>query len=545
MRLRIVLWVLCGIQSTGLFAQSCGCDHTINKPGIYRPATQGSGQFFLNVQPGQTICVQAGNYQYLRFKDMNGSASAPITVKNCGGQVKIGHNSYYAAMGFENCHYFHVTGTGSDAHDYGFRIDSSGTSSALTVSFLSSDFEIDHVEIAKAGFAGMMVKTDPACDNPATWRANFAMHNINIHHNRVIMSRGEGFYVGHSYWSGWPRTCNGQQTTLYPHEIHGLQIHHNIIEDAFADCLQYACAPDADVHHNVMNRCGIDPFDSYQTNGIQVGGGVGGDCHHNIIRRTSGMGIIVLGHLGNNRFYNNLISNTKGDGIFVNDFEGSLPNTHFYIANNTIFNAGRDAIRLYNQNNANFIVNNALVRTKSGNYIVFQQGATATQSNNFLTQNISSARFEDLVECRPRHNSPLVNTGTDASAFGVTDCLDDLARPSGGAYDIGAHEHQADGSRNESGDRQALYLATSGTEAPAQAWQSGNVLVLQTFEGAGAGQCTLYDLNGRPLHRFDMPDSADASLVTTQLPELVTGVYMLHIQTATGQESLKLTLSKE
>lgn len=544
MTLRIVLLVLCSIQFSGLFAQSCGCDHTITKSGIYRPATQGSGQFFLNVQPGQTICVQAGSYQYLRFKDINGSAGAPITIKNCGGQVKVGHNSYYAAIGFENCHYFHLTGTGSGTHEYGFRIDSSGTSSALTVSFLSSDLEIDHVEIAKAGFAGMMIKTDPACDNPATWRANFAMYNVNVHHNRVIMSRGEGFYIGHSYWNGWPRTCNGQQVVLYPHEIHGLQIHHNIIEDAFADCLQYACAPDADVHHNVMNRCGIDPFDSYQTNGIQVGGGVGGDCHHNIIRKTSGMGIIVLGHLGNNRFYNNLISNTKGDGIFVNDFDGSLPNTYFYIANNTIFNAGRDAIRLYNQNNTNIIANNALVKTKSGNFIVFQQGATATQSNNFLTQNTSAARFDDLIECRPRLNSPLVNAGMDASALGVVDCLDDLPRPSGIAYDIGAHEYQFGGARNEGNDRQASHFVTSSTAAPAQAWQSGDVLIIQTSENEGVGRATLYDLNGRTLHWFALPDNSEGSVSST-LPQLTPGIYILEIETSERHEAIKLPIGME
>ena len=288
----------------------CGCDHTVSQSGIYIQSTT-PGTFNFNVLPGQTVCIQSGNYTLLRFRNFVGTASNPIIFKNCGGLVTIGHSSYYAALNFQNCRYFKITGSGDPSVNYGFRVDSSGTATAMSVDGLSSDCEVDHIEIAKAGFAGIMAKTDPGCD-PATWRENFTMYNVNIHDNYVHDVAGEGFYAGNSFFgSGMTFDCSGTTTTAFPHNIINLKIHHNIVRRSGAECLQYACAPNAQVYNNDLDRCGISPFASFQNNGLQCGGGAGGDCYNNQIRNVGGSGLAIIGHLGNNRFYNNLIVKSK------------------------------------------------------------------------------------------------------------------------------------------------------------------------------------------------------------------------------------------
>lgn len=439
--------ILLTILLSTIYAQSqstCGCDHVITQSGIYTQSTT-TGTFNRNILPGQTVCIMAGNYNLLRFKNFVGSATQPILFKNCGGLVTIGHGAYYAALDFQNCRYFRVTGAGDPSIKYGFRVDSCGTASAMSVGALSSDSEVDHIEIAKAGFAGIMVKTDPDC-NTATWRENFTMYNVNIHDNYVHDVGGEGFYVGNSFFgSGMTFPCAGISTTAFPHNIYNLKIHHNIVRRSGAECLQYACAPDAQVYNNDLETCGISPFASFQNNGLQCGGGAGGNCYNNRIVNIPASGLAVIGLLGNNRFYNNLLVNCGGDGVFCDDRAGSLPNTYCDFINNTIINSGRDAMRLYNEINTITLANNVIVGTGSsvstGTCIVFQQGATATQLNNYCSKTRPVAGlFTDTTTYRLAVGSPLINTGADVSSYGVNFDMDGSSRPKGGRFDMGAYE---------------------------------------------------------------------------------------------------------
>ena len=445
--MRIFIFLLASLLlHITLDGQDCGCDHVISQSGIYTQSTS-PGTFNRNILPGQTVCIMSGNYTLLRFRNFTGSASQPIIFKNCGGLVTIGHGTYYAALDFQGCRYFHVTGAGDPAETYGIRIDSCGTASAMSVGVLSSDCEIDHIEVAKAGFAGMMVKTDPGCD-AATWRENFTMYNVNIHDNYVHDVGGEGFYVGNSFFgSGMTRTCDGVSMQVYPHDIVGLSIHHNIVRNSGAECLQYACAPDAEVYNNDLENCGIDPFASYQNNGLQCGGGAGGNCYNNRVKDMGGAALIVIGHLGNNRFYNNLLMNSGGDGIFCDERTGSIGGTYCDFINNTVVNSGRDAIRLYNQDNTIVLANNAFVGTglvtATGTCVVLQQGAVATQLNNYCsTAAPSTSVFDDLNTLVPLPGGPLTDAGADVSAYGVTFDMAGNSRPYGAGYDIGAIESQ-------------------------------------------------------------------------------------------------------
>ena len=223
--------------------------------------------------------------------------------------------------------------------------------------------------------------------------------------------------------------CSGQVITVYPHEIFGLEIHHNIIENTGADGLQYGCAPDAEVYSNIVANTGVSPFATSQNSGIQCSGGAGGYCYNNVVRDAGGTGIIVLGHLGGNHFFNNLIVNSGGYGFFVNDFPGTMPGSEFVFINNTIVNAGTDGMRFYNETNVNTVKNNAIVGTGTGRYIYYLQGATANTAANFTAANLEDAQFEDLENFRPQAASPLVDSGSDVAMFGLDFDLDELPRP--------------------------------------------------------------------------------------------------------------------
>ena len=405
----------------------------------------------MNVPPGKTVCIQAGRYDHLRFIGFVGTSAQPIRFINCGGQVSVGIDAYYSGIQFEASRYFVLSGSGDSNYQYGFKLDKSNAdASGLSIGVLSSDCEVERVEVAKAGFAGFFIKTDPTCD-PTTWREKFTMYNVKLHDNYIHDTGGEGMYIGNSFYSGVNVTCNGAVKVVYPHLIQGLEVYNNRIEHTGAEGLQYGCAPDAQVHHNHIDYAGISPFAKNQNNGLQISGGSGGDCYSNIIRHVAGTGLAILGQLGNNRIYNNVIYDVGQDGIFCDDRPGSVPNTTMAFLNNTISKAGRDGIRLYNEINVNTIANNVITQPNAipalgGRPFVFQQGARADMVANFVALNTASAGFVDVsadsADFRLTPCSPLIRAGVNVSSWGVLSDLDGKLRD--GAYDIGAYSFNPD-----------------------------------------------------------------------------------------------------
>jgi len=428
-------------QSSG---SGCNCDFVIRQAGQYRNSS-------LGVKPGQTICVQAGHYEGLRFIGFVGTAEKPIRIINCGGQVTIGVEAYYTGVQLWDCQHLVFSGGGASQIQYGFKMTRSfNGASMLNITGRSSDIEVERIEIARAGFAGIMIKTDPGCDT-TFWRSNFAMHNIKIHDNYIHHTNAEGMYLGSNYYTGANITCSGIRRVALPHLIYGLDVYNNITDSTGSEGIQFACAPDAKIHHNVIRNAGTKPFDASQTNGIQVGSGGGGDVYSNFITNSRGAALIVLGHLGGNRFFNNVMLNSGGDAVFIDERPGSVPNTTVVFANNTIHNAKRDGIRLYNETNTNVIVNNSITRFNAsgdpnwwsaGVAIKPWLGAKATLLNNFTSLQATAAGYVNPggLDFRPASGSPLINTGADALAWGVAEDLNRIARPEGGRYDIGAYE---------------------------------------------------------------------------------------------------------
>jgi len=426
-------------------ADDCGCDHLITQGGIYRNST-------LGVRPGQTVCIQAGHYESFRFMDFVGLPDQPIRFINYGGQVTIGVNAYYSGIQILDSRHFILSGSGVPGLRYGIKItDANHTASVVNVSGRSSNFEIERIEVAKAGFAGIMVKADPGCDS-TMWRPSFAMYDVKIHDNYVHDTGAEGLYIGSTSYNGVTVNCNGVRRIAYPHLIYGLEIYNNLIERTSAEGLQYACAPDAKVHDNFLRDTGLSPFESGQSNGLQVGSGGGGEVYNNTILNARGAGLIVLGHLGENRFYNNVIANSGGDGIFCDDRPGTVAGTTVYFLHNTIHNSGRDGIRLYNDPNLTVLANNAISGFK-GRGIVAELGARAVQHVNLVASDAEGLYTNPAANVyRPVPGSRLINLGTDANQWGIYSDRGSGPRPIGGKYDIGAYEYPL--AVNESPERQ-------------------------------------------------------------------------------------------
>lgn len=423
----------------------------------------------LRLSPGDTLCLD-GRKPYdvpLRFKNINGSAEKPIVIINCDGPATIVVNPKLTyVVRFERSSHFRLTGTGS-ADPYGIRI-SGAAKLGVTFDNLTSDFEADHLEISDIGFAGIMAKTDPSCDS-ATVRGGFTLRNVDIHHNFIHDTGGEGLYIGNSFFSTGAKTACGLKL---PHELENIEIHHNILRKTGWEAIQLGGAVlGARIYNNIVEDYGV-ANNPAQNNGIQIGEGTGGLCYNNYVHSGTGNGIIVLG-LGDNIIFNNIIVNAGGYGIFCDD--RYITGAGFSFINNTIINSHSDGIRLYSdQVKINTVINNLIVRP--GSYDGYETDKTSRvgadaylyllnehvnvkKSANYFTReavgdpqkcgtiaieapDLRDILLSGLVPMRSGKKAAYIDGGQDVSSLGVNFDFFMRPRPSGKGYDIGAIEFE-------------------------------------------------------------------------------------------------------
>jgi len=390
----------------------------------------------LNLPAGSYVAIEAGQRGTLHLKNFEGAPGKPITFINAkGGQTVIKGSGWWALKTSE-CKNIRITGTGSSSSKYGILID--GGHNSFSLQDLSTDFEVDHVEVKNSGFAGIMAKTDPNCDSK-TWRDNFTMRNISLHHNYIHDVGGEGFYIGNSFYAdGRSESCG----KVYPHEIHGLKLYENITKNTGCEGIQVGCATKGcEIYNNSIDNYGTDPFANYQNNGLQLGAGTGGKCFNNKIVKGPGNGIIVNG-IGGNLIYNNLIVDAGSLGIFCD--ERSHPIGGYSFINNTIVNSGSDGMRLYSDVvPMNDVINNIIINPKSGKYINTSGGVKLNEKNNYTSMDVASAKFVNpsAGNYALSASSPAVNKGANTGSFGIYKDIIGKTRPSGATYDIGAYEY--------------------------------------------------------------------------------------------------------
>jgi len=155
---------------------------------------------------------------------------------------------------------------------------------------------------------------------------------------------------------------------------------------------------------------------------------------NSIVYNSSFCGIIFSSGT-NNIASNNILRNNTWSGLCIN--YNSVSNTKAY--NNTIYGNGNPGIEL--QGSVNAVIKNNIIYQNGGVIAEYSTSGTI-QSNNLTTDpkfvNAAGGNF------RVQSASPSINAGT-ALAEVATD-FDGVARPQGGAYDIGAFEYLSGGS---------------------------------------------------------------------------------------------------
>ncbi|MDT0620915.1 T9SS type A sorting domain-containing protein [Croceitalea vernalis] len=459
--------------------QNCNCDITLN--GLSSTSLNIIWASQTSYSPGNTICIPSGTYRGIRFYDFEGTEAAPLTIINCGGKVII-DESHYSGIDFQRSKFIHLTGTGDSIYQYGFDVvDTGGGSVGVNLQNLSTDIEVDHIEVSHAGFAGIMAKTDPQCSRPETWRRNgFIMKNLNIHDNYVHNTGGEGLYIGFTggYKLNSNRSCSGDP--IYGHWLENVDVYNNIFEDIDWDAIQLNLVrANGIIRNNTVKDYGTDGRWG-QSFALSLGGGIY-SVHNNYLENNNlgkGWGMQLISGQSGTKIFNNVFVGPKKHGIFLHqrhDFDDLMKG--YYIVNNTIIEPEHAGIHYnskiihpinpqdkYRKQDEvpNFFVNNLIVNPgydfEGGNtwkqnqesYVDFNDKSTRDSMainiyTNLLTRDMDTLGLVDVTNNNfspATLNSNLVNSGTDISSWGITFDISTQPRPSGHSHDIGAFEFQ-------------------------------------------------------------------------------------------------------
>ena len=464
------------------YGQNCNCDLLLEDLSASSFNTIDGND--LSYQPGDTICISSGTYAGILFTNLKGESDDYITIINCGGKVVISETSK-SGITFRNSKYIHLTGTGVSEYEFGIHIqDAQGPgATGINLSNFSSDFEIDFIEIENTDFAGILGKTDPSCDWPATWRRNgYILKNVSIHDNYIHDTGGEGIYLG--YTGGFlvesNKTCDGE--FVFGHWLEDIKIYDNTLMRTGWDAIQVNLARKrAEIYGNNILSYGLANR-TFQKFAMSIAGGEYFIFNNYIINPEggNGQGIQLLSALSGSKLFNNLIINPNFHGIFIhNRHEFDNQNIGYLLANNTIVRPRSSGI-FYNtlitrSENADllgsdqrsvptYFINNLIIdpgnryensdswKNVSENYIDFNTRRTRNESVERIITNLFTREADDLClasieedDYRPAFDSsPLVDAGTELESFQVSFDINKNNRFFGKTIDIGAYEYQGE-----------------------------------------------------------------------------------------------------
>jgi len=417
------------------------------------------------VLPGDTLYLEAGTRRSLKITNVKGDSLHYVIITNAGGDAIVENSDFHYGLWISGSSFFRITGSVDNEQKYGIRILKTGQgANGLSLDTKCTNYEVDHIEIANTGFSGITAFTHPTCDLMSN-RGNFVQRNTIIRDNYIHDTYGEGMYIGHSFYNGYTVECDGKSKVLYPHEIIGLKVYNNTLINNGYDGLQICCAAeDCEVYNNKILNSGRMK-EATQHSGIQIGAGTKLRCYNNLIINGTGTGIMMLG-FANSYIYNNVIVNAglnffpedvdlRIHGIFVDD-RCTLPNTSFYILNNTIISPKSDGIRFISTiSKSNIIANNLIVNPGSVyvyeptnyKYIYTKQGVDIQNTNNFYAGFIQDELFSDSImsvyNCMK--NFTLAKKGVDVLKYGIkTDFFNSMRNeiPSIGAFEYESNNYK-------------------------------------------------------------------------------------------------------
>jgi len=257
----LFLFILLVIASSTTSASQINCTVEIASDIIFIDGST------TTINPGDVVCLLAGNKDYLLLKDIQGTESQPITIINKGGAVIINTDHSYGIK-FDNCKHVIFSGSGEDGLQYGVQVQRVGQGAGMSIDNRSTNVEIESVEIAYTLFGGIYAKTEPYqgdCNNLVT-RENFTMYNLSIHDCYLHDIADEGMYIGSSKYTG-QTIAQCDNIVVLPHIIEGVSIYNNIVENTGWDGIQVSSAP---VNCNVFDN--LIRYDSYEEEPYQMSG---------------------------------------------------------------------------------------------------------------------------------------------------------------------------------------------------------------------------------------------------------------------------------
>jgi hypothetical protein len=244
------------------------------------------------------LYIPAGEYDLIYLGNLpQRDRARPLVITNRGGQVVVRTTRYGISMvggsgwiltghhdaeartgdpafpGHAGCDYpgsrgrygIHVIGDEGPGQTLVAARSPAGSEPGAGSNF-ATDFEISFLEIERAGFAGLMVKSD---DQPAATMRSVSLHDLYVHD-----TVSEGVYVGNT--SSTPQ-----------HTLEDLVFRNNRVLRAGTECAQFGHLVRGEIDHNVFGLCAIDwrdSFSAYQDNGLQLGVRRGTTrVHHDVV----------------------------------------------------------------------------------------------------------------------------------------------------------------------------------------------------------------------------------------------------------------------
>jgi len=252
-----------------------------------------------NYSPGDTFVLKASiHYTYFVMNNIH-----DVTIINEGGVVRL-INGFNLA----NCENITITGTGSKEF-YGFEISGHTLGDVgIDINGKSAHITCSHLYIHDKTY-GFWVKQEVAntCDK-SLYYPNWYMDGITISYCKIKRMYQEGMYLGSTGQNAdRPNGCGGHP---YPMRLSNISVHHNIVDSTGRGGIMLSGADRGEnrIYRNTITRCGFE-YNSYQGNGIVIGGNAYALIDSNSIKNTLCDGIWVLG-CGTTRVRDNTIDSS-------------------------------------------------------------------------------------------------------------------------------------------------------------------------------------------------------------------------------------------
>lgn len=461
-------------------ANSFHIDETM--PVFYTP-----GSFSVPPGPGDTIFIGSDRVKALIFKDLEGSLNNPIVVINNGGQVNI-NTTYGSAIDFRDCKHIKLSGRGTTADHYGFKLIASNCGVAF--SGLSSHCEMEFIEIDHDGFFGIKAKKDYGGNPPYP----IPVFSHLIIHDNLIKNVTEGMYIGETKSPGM--------------EFKHLRIFNNITIDTGREGIQIANAvEDVAIYNNFIWNAGVDNK-KYHGKSLQVGDNCVGRFYNNVMIGASEHSFIALGS-GDIEITDNYFASSEGG--YIDNRTISTAEAPILVKDNYFYDMQLDyVIRNRNEINPIALTDNKWYGGASTTFYKNQSGASQLSTLSGNTQApVTVISNPDLTIPYPQFPAPYQNMGPQSGLSYTLNFLPQL-------------------------DLQEEYMID---------WDKADTLELAAFTADGDG--IQYDLTGLPpFVQVQLQANGDAHLISNPSPANK-GVYPIKIVLSDNSHNDKTRLAFE